>query len=497
MSQSSADEIKGQQLYHWLAVVFLLAFLVFVLGFTFSHGLCCGDDSDLALKAKELLGGDFRSIYAGFDPHAGVVIPIALMVKVVGNTYWAPGMAVLALDFILLILAGYFLRTYYTNPGFAMTAGTFFALNYILMSQHFEQWYAALGEVPAGLMILSAALAYTYKNRISNHLLAGSFLLLAILTKFTTILALFGFITTLIIYTFFALYSKEKQLAKSYFHQAVLLGMGLLVPFLVFEVVHIAQVGFKKNINRLLNTFNYSLDYIQRYSVSEMVPETLSKSSIFSDRFGIPFLLFLILIGLAGYLIRKKPRLIKIYYLLIAVIIPYSIWWFYFSIGWGRHYIIPLLLGIFLITLPLLVLDKSSQRWLYLGGILLVSSFAWSNLDYPLNQLDGNYFHPTAATETLLTVPELLREVTEDDLVITKRHGTFEAIQYITDKELNIHYFNSTVQYQPPLWVAIRTDWVAVNDDFLSYANKNNFKQFMSRCKGLQSVNSYLIGTCH
>lgn len=488
---------KRTQIISWMvALVVLLAFMAFVLGFVFAHGLCCGDDADLAVKAKQLAAGDFRSIYVGFDPHLGVILPIALLIKLVGATYWVPGVAMVIVNVVLLVAMGLLLRNYHTDFGYAIAVVSFFYLNYALMTRHFEQWFAALGEVPTGLLIITAVLIYYYRDSSWNQIAAGSLLLFAILTKLTAIIALLAFIMALLIQAFLEYFHGERADSIVKLKKAGLLSLGILIPFLLFEIVHISAVGVKGNINRLVNTFEKGLAYLRQYQGNHLIVEYLNKTEIFEERFGIPFLIFTLMIFVAGMLVARNKRLKQIYFALLSIIVLYSSWWFYFSIGWGRHYIVPLLLGIFVLVLPFISIERKKYRYIYLLGILLWSTFTWQSFAYPIRKLEGNFFRPTESTQTLLAIPALLSEMEEGTPVITKRHGTFEAIQYITDQRLNFVIFDSLAQYEQPVWVAIRTEWVAVNEDFLQYANRKSFKYFYSRCGGLEEGGGYLIGLC-
>jgi len=484
---------KRTQIISWFA---LAIFIAFVLGFVFAHGLCCGDDADLAVKAKQLAAGDFRSIYVGFDPHVGVILPVALLIKLVGATYWAPGVAMVIVDLVLLLAIGLLLRRYHTGSGYAIAAVLFFYLNYALMTHHFEQWFAALGEVPAGLLIITAILIYYHRDSSWNQIAAGSLLLLAILTKLAAIIALLAFIVALLIQAFLEWFHGERTDSIDKLKKAGLLSLGILIPFLLFEIVHISAVGVRGNVNRLVNTIGKGLAYLRQYQGNHLIIEYLNKAEIFGERFGIPFVTFILMIIIAGMLIARNKRLKQVYFALLSIIVFYSSWWFYFSIGWGRHYIVPLLLGIFILVLPFLEIEIKFHRVLYLLGILLWSTFTWQSFGYPIEKLEGNFFHPTKSTQTLLTMPELLSEVKEGIPVITKRHGTYEDIQFITDKQLNFVELDYLAQYTPPVWVAIRTEWVAVNEDFLQYDNRKSFKYFYSRCGGLEEVGGYLVGLC-
>jgi hypothetical protein len=479
-----------------LAVVLLVVYLAFTAGFTFAHGLCCGDDADLALKAKLVLDGDLRYLYAGFDPHVGVILPVAALVRLVGPTSWAPGLAVLLYDALLLVLIGFLVQKYLPGYRFPLAVGSFFFLNYAFLSLHFEQWYAALGEVPAGLLILAAVLTYYRSDNLGWGVLAGALLLLAILTKLAAVVALLAFLAGLILQGLLAVFRGEKRSGWSFLGRAGTLGLGLSLPAVGFVIYYIRKTGRERTLNRILNSGSYILKYLERHGYQNLLAETAAKSALFRERFGIPFLLFLALIFLAGWLIRRRKDLIGVYSSLLAVILFYSAWWFYFSVGWGRHYVVPLLIGIFILTLPLRDLPEGKYRFMYPAVLLACSAFSWGNLSTPLETLDAGLYRPTRAALALQEIPAYFEDYQEGELVLTKRHGTFEAIQYVTDKELLVRYFQNDQQYAPPLWIAIQTEWVAVNEDFLGYANKKEFKNFLSRCRGLQELEGYLVGEC-
>ena len=162
--------------FHYVIQIILLMLFVFIaLGMVFSRGICCADDAFFAEVAKNLAIGLGYStttqpnelnywIYL-FDPTVTtgsiLILPTAFLIKLVGNTYWAPGLVMVSFWSILLLIIGRFANKFSSNKANVIIATFFFLfLSYFLLIYHYEQWYALLGEIPSALFIILAIMVY-------------------------------------------------------------------------------------------------------------------------------------------------------------------------------------------------------------------------------------------------------------------------------------------------------------------------------------------------
>ena len=85
----------------------LIAWVVFLLGFVFAHGVCCGDDAVLSFLSKKVAFGKADIGLFSFDPHLVVLIPVSIGIRLLGNTYWVPGISIVIFNYILLAIILY------------------------------------------------------------------------------------------------------------------------------------------------------------------------------------------------------------------------------------------------------------------------------------------------------------------------------------------------------------------------------------------------------
>ncbi len=482
----------------WLSIFILALFILYVLGFTFAHGLCCGDDADLALKAKGLAEGKFHNLYVGFDPHIGIIIPVAIFIKLLGIHYWVPGLSIVFLNFILLISIGLLSRKYEDDFRYLIAAGIFLLLNCVLTALHFEQWFAALGEVPAALLLIFAVLVYYHRRTPVFTFLSGLLFSVAILTKVATIVAFGAFLSFLFLQTIIEVIQRDIIDARQGVRNISLVLLGFLSPLILFGLIYVSRVGYARFSNRAVNTASHLWAYFQHHRADYIWRELIHKSKIFRDRFGIP-IISVFIVPIAGwFFLRKEKEIIDVYYGLSTILLIYTSWWIFFSIGWGRHYTVPMVLLIFTAVWPLLHVRLYPKGAAYLSVLALWSLFGWKHMGVPIKNLNGQLFQPTNRTQNLLEVSGRLDREVDQDPVITKRHATFEDMQFMTANELKFVYFDRGKRYEPPFWIAVTTDFVGVNEFYLKYSASDSdaFKRLVSRCRGVRYYDDYLVGRC-
>lgn len=471
-----------------LSILIFIIFIAYVLMFVFAHGVCCGDDANLAKTAKSVAYGEYQTIRFGFDPHLMVILPVSFGIKFFGNTYWVPGFSVLLLNILIIIAIGGLLRKYNRSFWFAAVTLLFFFLNITLMSTQFEHWYAAFGEIPTGmLLILGLVLFYTQESSIF-HFLSGIVFSLAFVTKVVSLVAVFGFVLSVCIIAFLQLFNAQAEGKIKLLKRIGFFILGFITPFVLFEGYRYFHLGLDGFIRRWVLNVSHVLEYSKQHLINDLIQGYVSRSRLFKDLFGIPFLTIYIVLIIAGIYIRKNKLLKLIILSIMSMVVFYSLWWLYSSIGWGRHFTVPLLLVIFAAVLPFF--SSRSKEWLYAYACLLIlwTTYTWKNISHPIKSLDGYYFQPTPKTQALIQVSDFISREYEGELVITKWGATISDMIYMTDEDLRYTYYRSNRQYKPPFWVA-------VNTKFLS-EDTQDFKRFLSRCGGLQDIEGYLVGRC-
>ena len=140
-------------------------------------------------------------------------------------------------------------------------------------------------------------------------------------------------------------------------------------------------------------------------------------------------------------MVKNDDKLQKIFYVLFAIFLFHSTWWFFFSTHRARHYIISILVVIFALVLPILSSRPWTWRGVFFFGILLCSALIWKQGRVPFDQLNGHYFVPTEKTKGLIDVSGMILEQVGDELVITQNEFTFYDIRYLTNEKLRAAYF--------------------------------------------------------
>jgi hypothetical protein len=135
-----------------------------------SDTLCCADDANSALAARNLaIGKGYTHSYSPLATRAGelvpfdpnitmgptLVLPVAAAVAVFGPRYWVPGAVTAGITFALLLAAVVAWRPLFDDAAHALAAGALWlAIVQIASIGRLEQWYAMLGEVPASLLVI-------------------------------------------------------------------------------------------------------------------------------------------------------------------------------------------------------------------------------------------------------------------------------------------------------------------------------------------------------
>jgi hypothetical protein len=471
-----------------LSILILVGWAVFLLGFVFTHGVCCGDDAGLSMIAKSFAFDGVSTRKFGYDLHLAVILPVSLGIRILGNSYWIPGLSMVVTNAILLLLIGFLVRASENKMGISIASLAFFYLNYALLSKHFEHWYAALGEVPAGLLILLGVLLIYHRDSWLTASLAGLSFCAAFITKMTSLIALGSVLLSLLIQLPFSIEKGKNGHEKSILKKGFFLSVGFGIPLLLFESLRRLGLGPELHLNRWLSSFSYFLDFSGIYEPLRLIKSYQQGAEIFLGRFGVPFVSLVLIMLVVGVMVKNDDRLQKLFYVLFAIFLFHSTWWFFFSIHWARHYVLSMMVVIFAVSLPFLSSRPVKWRTIYFSVMLIWSSFTWKQLNIPIKQLDGHFYTPTEKTEALIEVSELLSHHADDELVISQESYTFYDLRYLSDESLRFTYFRTDRQYSPPFWIAMNTKFMHQHDPA--------FMQLLRGCSGLKDYNGNLVGRC-
>jgi hypothetical protein len=104
-------------------IIVLISFFTIVYAHVFSSQLGSGDDALISVAARNLAEGNGYALSVpygknpvldkfspGITTGPTLVIPAAIIIKIVGNTLWAPGFTTASFCLILLLFIIYFLK---------------------------------------------------------------------------------------------------------------------------------------------------------------------------------------------------------------------------------------------------------------------------------------------------------------------------------------------------------------------------------------------------
>ena len=255
----------------------LLALWITLITFQFcklSHASIWHDAAVFAQVAKNLVLGNgyataafdkLEPLQIGISSGPVIILPAALMIKLFGNTNWAPGLASIILINVLLIIAFCQLKPLIAVNASRYQCAGLFLLNAILVTNYstgpqnptekMYLWYALMGEIPGALLVLIATLhiakeRYNPKRIFTGGLLAG----LGSLCKLQAILGV-GSLGIYLALFFFTTRRLSHLKLHSIIINLLLYGAGAFLPMLLFEMVKIVYLGgwdnYLKNADQL------------------------------------------------------------------------------------------------------------------------------------------------------------------------------------------------------------------------------------------------------
>jgi len=498
------DKVIWRHIQWIFPLTVLIVFSLFVLALVFSVGVGFADDAYHAVIAKNLANGlgytstiqDGRADFSAlqFDPRVGVgptiIFPASLIIKIFGNTYWAPGLANILLWTLLCGVIGLLIRKYQSGIGLSLATLSFFYLGFALTTFHFWQWYALLGEIPAALLIILSVLIFLYKGSRLCRFLAGTAMALAVQAKLLSFLAFAALLLVAIIFYALNRSKREPDRQESIIANNIYLIIGFVIPLLAFEMWKLFSLGASGYVN---NWKSY-LAFLKEKGMAQ--GQTLSVLTLYKrgavtlrEGFGISLQSVAFMLAVAGLLVSKDKALQRIHIIFVFMIIFYLFWWIFLSIGWVRYFVIPLILIIAAVSLPFFTAYYRKWLWLYVVLIIIWPVGVWDRLSYPFSNMDSGYFKPTKRTEALLKTSNILSRANRKERVFTQWWATAANLEYISDSHLIFTtYRDETRKHTRPFWIAADTNFVDKND--------KGFRDLLDDCSGLSKVGDYVVGRC-
>lgn len=485
----------------FMSIIIFVCFVAISVGMVFSNGVCCGDDAYFAVVAKNLANGlGYSSSFYGstsytlqpFDTGIStgptIILPASLIIKLFGNTYWAPGLTIVTIWSTLLVMIGkLIIKQVPSHKNFLAMVFVFFFYCLTFFPYHFEHWYSLLGEVPSALFIILGILVYFDKSTKGNLLLTGLLFSLAVQSKQ---IALLPFITFIVFVNLKELIFYKYSIVnffQSFIQSSFFIFLGFIAPIFLFEIWRYISLGFNGYLNYWLEFFSFFVDKGVGGTTQSWELIT-SRIGLLKTRFGISLPVIIIFLSLIFFEIRKDKKIQKIYSVIFAIVIVYSIYWIYFSIGWARYYIICLILIIFCFIFPLFLKNTCKKISLvYLIVLVTVSIINFRNLNVTSAFQGISLFTRTTSSASSEIMVDLLSTQLDKKPFITQWWATAADLEYLLPSYLNFTtYHDQTFNFDKPFVVVVDTRLVAPDEDF---------EKLLKWCKTYE-VNRYIYGLC-
>lgn len=420
-----------------------------------SRGVCCADDGSFALLAKNLAWGYGYASSIGY--HSSIfpltlfdstvqttgpvlIFPTALVIWLFGNQYWVPGATHILIWLTLLFAIYRTLGSVTESSRASASAAVFLVLVYAVSPYHFEQWCTLLGEVPSILFVILGFTLWAI-DPYSKHRIIGASLLigLGVMTKLLSLIYVATFVLSVFAWN---LSSDKADKIRSALIGLFWVGGFCLLPLVCFEVWKFLVLGFSGYVD---NTLQF-LEYARGQGIIGkplIIDQLTERSQNFYSRFGVS-ISEILLFGLASIYLAFKigdnwfRRLIAISF---AGTFAHLIYWLFFSVGWPRYFYSGLVFLCFILSTPLLVINKKKGLAIYLLAIAilltgaiyrpkLLTGTVWP-INYPILVPD-TWFTATPARKNQLLVTEFLDANFERRPFVAFWGGSVTDLEYLS-----------------------------------------------------------------
>lgn len=487
---------------HFIAMLVLVGFVVIASTLMISRGVCCADDGSFALLAKNLAWGHGYASSIGyhssifslklFDPTVQttgptLIFPTAFTIWLFGNQYWVPG-ATQIFIWLALLFTIYKILCSVTEPNKVSAASAvFLILIYAVSPYHFEQWCSLLGEVPSILLVILGFTLWAIDPSSKHRLTWTSLLIgLAVMTKLLSLIYLAVFSMSVLIWN---LSSDKADKVQRALADVLWVGGLCLLPLMCFEVWKFLTLGFAGYVDNILQLLDYARGQgmlNKPFSINQLT----ERAHDFYLRFGVSISEMLLLGGASVYLVFQTGRnwLRRLIAVLFTGAVIHLTYWLIFSLGWPRYFYSGLMLLCFIISIPLLVIEKNKDRILYLLILaLLLTGTLWRSklltgtlwpTNYPILIPDA-WFTAAIDRQHQVLVTEFLDANFDKRPFVTLWGGSVTDLEYLLQGVAN---FTGYRGLKPQDFQ--REFLIVTNTKFDKYAGSEDqqFKSLVSNC---------------
>ena len=427
-----------------IALSVLASYVIFLQLYHLTHYPLWRDDAFFAIVAKNLVNGCgycavfFDEIYKfhhGISSGPLVILPTALLILFFGNQYWVAGLANILLIWALLLTIFFLSADFFKQEKRSIFCFSSLLLTLIFLTGNYGNenadnlilWHALMGEIPAALCIVIAALLLFSPALNRKKILCGAlFLGLALVAKTVTIFAVLVIVIAFILRIFHQHnYTKSQKII--WIISALLC---VATPLILFELIKLISLGGQKY-------FDLQLSVAEMYRNNAVVFAqegfgVLRHLKFFLTFFGIAaFILVPITIYLIYDSFKKNSQLLSLVLILCSA--AQAIWWIFYSIYFDRY--LATCFFYYFVGLALLLTEidyKKSSRF-KISAVMVFIFFLLISHANELEYLTSKSFKDDRKLQEQLMIVDNLKKLKEQGVTLISCANNFELEYLLSD----------------------------------------------------------------
>ena len=449
-------------------VVVVVAFMALTYSFSFTNGLCCADDAAIAVTAKNVANGTGYASSVSFFGASRVtlfdapistgptlVLPAALLIRIVGNTPWAPGAAAATVSFVVLLIVFLVLKRWLGATRSLLFVTLFLVLSYFVSAVGLVQWYGLLGEIPAALLtIAAAALLVSVGTTPRNPLLAGLLLGASLNSKS---LALLAGVPVVALFALRSLLLRRADPGK-WSSRPLLVIVGYLTLPGLFEMWKLSVLGwpgYLDNVRQWWHFFRFTSGGNQSTGVHSLSVNL----SLFTKAFGFHAAVLFVVVAVAAVIVLagRSPtrRLLKdllidpvaFFFTSLAAASAVNLGWFFLAGPDNPRYA---LIGVSCAVAAVTTVVLSARNRLVIGLTVAVAIAVLfgsvARVVSPVRSLQASGWHETERLQHLRRAAAYLEQHPGQQRYIGSWWASVADLEYMLP---TVHNFDSPVDLRP------------------------------------------------
>ncbi len=457
-----------------LALIVTGCFFTIAIGNAVHRPLCCADDSYISTAAKNFANGFGYSVsfespdnkLVLFEPAITtgptLVLPAALLIRLIGNKYWAPGVAAILMNILIFTFLYFFSVKIF---GF-IQANIFISLliisfYFFAAPSWFLLWFVLLGEATGAILFILGLLLFSFFRENKKYLYASMFIFgLSLMTKLIYAIILFPVLFFLLIDLFGAKIFSRKNITT--FSISIFM---LVLPHLLWEMYKLGSLGLIEYVNSLRLMANRYIAIHGESPKFNLLALFTERKALVQNQLGtnltyiivsIPCLLSIVWVSE----LTKEQKLFS--YLSILGIIPALLWWILLSKGWARYGMPWLFLFFTLFPFLIVVVRKNSLRLLLFASLVFILNVSKKDTN-PIKTLINSKFTYGQQAKNLQSLAVFLNSQNKEKIFVSGWWGGYSDIEYALPGTNNFKEFNKLEGNEEPRKMLLIRNTTRVN----------------------------------